>query len=83
MTRSSLSDQKPYFTQYNGTVQLPGSASYATPLYGAQLVSAAAFVDASQQLLYFQRMPKAKYAGIAIAVNKAFTAAGFGIPTHV
>lgn len=66
-------------------------------LYGAQLASAAAIakaqeiqvpediaiVDASQQLLHFQRMPKAKYASIDIAINKAFTAAGFGIPTHM
>lgn len=65
-------------------------------LYAAQLASAAAIakaqqiqvpenialVDTSTQLLHFQRMPNAKYASIDIAINKAFTAAGFGLPTH-
>ena len=66
-------------------------------LYAAQLASAAAIakaeeiqvpeniaiVDTSTQLLHFQRMPIAKYASIDIAINKAFTAAGFGLPTHM
>lgn len=64
--------------------------------YAAQVASAAAIekaqqiqvpeniaiVDTSARLLHFQRMPGAKYAGIDIAVNKAFTAAAFGLPTH-
>ncbi|KAI6855482.1 hypothetical protein KC343_g10381 [Hortaea werneckii] len=65
-------------------------------LYAAQIASAAAIgkaqqiqvpeniaiVDTSARLLHFQRMPGAKYASIDIAVNKAFTAAAFGLPTH-
>lgn len=42
-----------------------------------------AIVDTSARLLHFQRMPGAKYASIDIAINKAFTAASFGLPTHV
>lgn len=41
-----------------------------------------AIVDTSARLLHFQRMPGAKYASIDIAINKAFTAAAFGLPTH-
>ena len=66
-------------------------------LYAAELASAAAIakaqqiqvpeniaiVDTSTQLLHFQRMPNAKYASIDIAINKAFTAAAFGLPTHM
>lgn len=65
-------------------------------LHAAQVASAAAIrkaeqiqvpeniaiVDTSARLLHFQRMPGAKYASIDIAVNKAFTAAAFGLPTH-
>ncbi|KAL2012967.1 hypothetical protein VTN00DRAFT_492 [Thermoascus crustaceus] len=42
-----------------------------------------AIVDATLYLLHFSRMPGAKLTSIDIAINKAFTAAGHKVPTHV
>lgn len=42
-----------------------------------------AIVDATLYLLHFSRMPGAKLTSIDIAINKAFTAAGHRVPTHV
>lgn len=61
--------------------QLASAASIAAA-EKIQVPESIAIVDASTYLLHFQRMPGAKYASIDIAINKAFTAAGFGLPTH-
>jgi len=42
-----------------------------------------AIVDGTMQLLHFQRMPGAKLTSIDISINKAFTAAGHKLPTHM
>jgi len=42
-----------------------------------------AIVDASTHLLHFSRMPNAKITSISIAMDKAFTAAGHKIGTHL
>lgn len=42
-----------------------------------------AIVDSSLHLLAFLRMPGAKLTSIDIAINKAFTAAGHRVPTHM
>lgn len=42
-----------------------------------------AIVDASTHLLAFSRMPGAKITSINIAIDKAFTAAGHRLPTHL
>src|SRR5271154_6995022 len=42
-----------------------------------------AIVDDTTFLLHFERMPGAKLTSIDIAINKAFTAAGHKVPTHV
>ena len=42
-----------------------------------------AIVDASTHLLHFSRMPNAKITSISIAMDKAFTAAGHQMGTHM
>jgi len=42
-----------------------------------------AVVDASTHLLHFSRMPNAKITSISIAMDKAFTAAGHRVGTHM
>ncbi|BFZ54202.1 hypothetical protein PYCC9005_001235 [Savitreella phatthalungensis] len=42
-----------------------------------------AIVDAHTHLLHFNRMEGAKVTSIAIAIDKAFTAAGHKVPTHM
>ena len=42
-----------------------------------------AVVDSSTHLVYFERMDKAKLTSISIAIDKAFTAAGHGLGTHL
>ena len=42
-----------------------------------------AVVDASTHLLHFSRMPNAKITSISIAIDKAFTAAGHKVGTHM
>jgi uncharacterized protein GlcG (DUF336 family) len=42
-----------------------------------------AIVDASTHLLHFSRMPNAKITSISIAMDKAFTAAGHKMGTHL
>ncbi|KAG4430475.1 hypothetical protein IFR05_014037 [Cadophora sp. M221] len=42
-----------------------------------------AVVDASTHLLHFSRMPNAKITSISIAMDKAFTAAGHRVGTHL
>lgn len=42
-----------------------------------------AVVDSSLYLLSFTRMPGAKLTSVDISINKAFTAAGHRVPTHV
>lgn len=42
-----------------------------------------AVVDASTHLLHFSRMPNAKITSISIAIDKAFTAAGHKMGTHL
>ena len=42
-----------------------------------------AVVDASTHLLHFIRTPGAKITSINIAIDKAFTAAGHRMPTHI
>lgn len=42
-----------------------------------------AIVDASTHLLHFSRMPNAKITSISIAMDKAFTAAGHKVGTHL
>ena len=41
-----------------------------------------AVVDESGTLKAFLRMDNAPYISVQVAMNKAYTAAGFGIPTH-
>jgi uncharacterized protein GlcG (DUF336 family) len=42
-----------------------------------------AIVDSTTYLLHFVRMPGAKLTSVDIAINKAFTAAGHKVPTHL
>ncbi|KAL8822479.1 MAG: hypothetical protein Q9191_006785 [Dirinaria sp. TL-2023a] len=70
----------PHLTLYAAQV---ASAAAVTKAQQIQVPENIAIVDTSARLLHFQRMPGAKYASIDIAINKAFTAAAFGLPTHV
>lgn len=70
----------PHLTLYAPQV---ASAAAVTKAQQIQVPENIATVNSSARILYFQRMPGAKYASIDIAINKSFTAAVFGLPTPV
>lgn len=77
---STLTKTQPQLTLAGAKIALAASEAKAISLGVPMNI---AIVDASTHLLSFSRMPGAKITSISIAMDKAFTAAGHRIGTHL